>query len=427
MSNQPIHVLLVASNNPVSDWLVSKLRSEPGIVLVGWNPTLEKAAETIAQRTIDVLLLDASVPDAKQVERLQALAANPMNPAPILLVDPTDLAFVQQAILAGARGFLLKPFTETQLVDSLRQAFGVVTQQRQAVGAALADSMPRAESAQILALYSPKGGVGRTSLATSLSVALYQEYRRPVVLVDGDLQFGDVDIAVNAIARTSVADLLTYVNELEPSLVESALIEHSSGIRLLLAPPYFDPSLEIHEGRRAHIVKLLASLQTGYVVVDAPSGLGESTLNLLDVADRVLIVTEPSLTSLRATKRFLELAVKLGFPQEKTVLVLNGHRKDADIPIEDIERHLGCPVAAVVPSDPLAVALALNQGQPIVLRDRNHAVSKAIIKLARQLGGEPAGGMARKVEPSPAPAPQDKAPSVSPRARLLRPGHALGT
>jgi pilus assembly protein CpaE len=385
MENQLIHVLLVSGQNALADWLVSGLRSEAGIVLVSMVPTLERATDVAGQRQVDVILLDTSAPDAKQLERMQAIAAGPASPALVLMVDPAEMTFVQQAMFAGARGFLLKPFTGQQLMDSLRQTFSIVVQQRQASSAAQPSAGARAAATEILAVYSPKGGVGCTTLATSLAVALHQETRKRVTLMDGDLQFGDVDIAMNAIAHTSIADLLGYVNELEPSLVESVLVEHPSGVRLLLAPQFFDPAMEVSEGRLPHVIKTLASAQDGYVVIDVPSGLGEQALGLLDVAHRVLLVTPPSLSSLRATKRFIELAAKMNYPPDKIALVLNEYQRD--VPIETVERHLNWPVAAMVPSDPLAMAMSLSQGQPIVSRDRNHAVSKAIVKLARQLAG----------------------------------------
>ena len=393
MESQPIHVLLVSDQNLVADWLLSTLRSEAGIVLVSWTPTLERASEVIGQRHVDVVLVDTSATDATQLERLQAIASGPAMPALILIVDPGEMAFVQQALFAGARGFLLKPFTEKQLIDSLHQTFAMLVQQRQAGGAAHPTVETRAEAAEILAVYSPKGGVGCTALATSLAVALHQETHKRVTLVDGDLQFGDVDIAMNAIAHTSAADLLSYVNELEPALVESVLVEHPTGVRLLLAPQYLDPAMGANEGHLPHVIKTLASTQEGYVVIDAPAGLSELTLGLLDVAHRVLLMMTPSLSSLRATKRFMELAVKMNYPPERIALVLNDYRRD--VPIETIERHLNWQVAAIVPSDPMAMALSLSQGQPIVSRDRNHPVSKAIIKLAHQLAGDLAEGAAK--------------------------------
>ena len=385
--NELINVLLVTGRDPVADWLIATLRSESGVVLAGAVPTLDRAMSMIGQRKIDVILLDSAVPDAKQIDRLQMLAAMPLSPAIILIVTPGEMPFVQQALFAGARGFLLKPFTHQQLTDSLRQTYTILMQQRQSVGSNVL-SQPHEESAEIVVLFSPKGGVGRTSIATNLAIALHQETRKSVTLVDGDLRFGDVDIAVNLMARKSVADLLAYVNELEAPLIDSVLTEHSSGIRVLLAPPYFDPALEADEGRLAHVIKSLASVQSGYVIVDAPADLGESTLNLLDIARRVLLVTTASVASLRATKRFLELARKMDYPDNKIALVISNYRKE-DIALDDVERHLNWAVSAAVPSDSAMMALALNQGQPIVARDRNHPISKSILKLARQLDASP--------------------------------------
>ncbi len=423
-----IHVMLVSGRDTVSDWLMTTLRSEAGVVLANVAPTLERAAALIDQRRIDIVLLDASVPDAKQLERLQAMSASPLNPATIVMVDPGDMSYLQQAMLAGARGFLLKPFTQAQLMDSLRQTFGILTQQRQ-VMSAVAVAAPREQSAEIVALFSPKGGVGRTSLAASLAVALHQDGRAPVTLVDGDLQFGDVDVAMNVVARKSAADLLGYVNELEPALIDSALTEHNTGVRLLLSPPYFDPALETDGGRLAHVIKMLASAQKGgYVIVDAPAGLGESSLNLLDVSRRVLLVTEANVASLRATKRFLELAAKMEFPENKIVLVLSGYRKEYDTRIAEMERHLGWPIAVTIPSDPLAMALAFNQGQPILCRDRNHPVSKAVLRLAQHLNANGTGDTVPIEEADHSRADrstEDRVASMS-LMRMLRPKQALG-
>jgi pilus assembly protein CpaE len=424
--SQLMHVLLVSGRDQVTDWLMSTLRAEKGVVLAGWAPSQERAVETVGQRRVDLVLLDTLAPDAKQLERLHALAALPMAPAVILLVDPGEVSFVQQALFAGARGFLLKPFTERQLTESLQQTFAILSQQRQAAGAT-PDGASCQQSAQILAVFSPKSGIGCTSLATNLAVALHQEAHKLVTLVDGDVQFGDVDIAVNAIAHTSIGDLLGYVNELEPSLIESALQNHPSGIRLLLAPALFDPSLEYGEGQLPHIVKALAATQReGYVIVDTPAGLGENSLGLLDVAQRVLLVTTGTLASLRAAKRFLELTHKMEYPLDKIVMVVSGYRKDTDLPLEDIERLLSCPVTGVVPSDPIAMAMALSQGQPILTRDKNHAVSKAIVKLARQLAGGTLSDATQKPEPSPSPSVTDKrSTSLVPARFSLRVGEAL--
>jgi len=405
--HQLINVLVAVTREPVSEWVISTLRAEAGVVLVGAVPSLERALPIVSQRKIDILLLDSAVPDARQIERIQAIAALPIAPAIVLVVSAAEMPFVQQALFAGARGFLLKPFTQDQLMTSLRQTYDLLSQQRLLLSAAQ-PSVVEDQSAEVCVLFSPKGGIGRTSLATSLAVALHQETEQAVTLIDGDLQFGDVDVALNVMARKSIADLLPYVNELDRQIIDSTLIPHASGVRLLLAPPHFDPAISGDEGRLAHMVKSVAATRQGFVVVDAPAGLSEATLSLLDVAQRVLLVTAVSVASLRATKRFLELATKMNFSKDKLVLVLIGYRKD-DIPLEQIERHLNWPVAAVIPSDPVAMAQALNQGQPIVMRDRNHPISKAIIKLARYLGTEPASGSPQTSAPnSPAPVPSQR-------------------
>src|SRR5512136_2919018 len=136
--NQMINVLLVTGRDPVSDWLIAALRSESGVVLTGAVPTLDRALSMISQRKVDVVLLDSAVPDAKQLDRLQAIAALPLSPAVILVVTPGEMPFVQQALFAGARGFLLKPCTHEQLTESLWQTYTILVQQRQLVASSAA-------------------------------------------------------------------------------------------------------------------------------------------------------------------------------------------------------------------------------------------------------------------------------------------------
>ncbi len=391
------HILLVLSREQVSDWVVATLRSEPQIILTGIVPNLKQAIELIGQRKIDILLLDTAVPDVKDLNSLQKIAANPISPAMVLLAAGNEMSFVQQAIFSGARGFLLKPFTQTQLLESVHQIAEIVAQQRLALAVNLPTASAHESAAEIIAVFSPKGGVGCTSLATNLAIALKNESGQPVVLVDSDLQFGDVDIAVNIIARKSIADLSAFGDELEPSMVESVLIEHPSGIQLLLAPPKFDPTMEVSESWLSHVVKLLASTRSGFIVIDTPDNVTESTLNLLDVAQHILLVTGPTVASLRATKRFLELAGKMNYPSDKINLILSGHHKE-DISVPEIERHLDWPLMAVVPGDTLAMALALNRGQPLITYNHNHAISKAITKLARLLNGKTSHSLPHSLE-----------------------------
>ena len=398
IDNPAIHIILVRGRDQFSDWVAATLRAESQVTLAGVVPTVERAVEAISHSKIDILLIDTTAPDAKDSSVLQSITANPLGPAIVLLATTDEMAFVQQAMFAGARGFLLKPFTHPQLMDSVRQIFEIAHQHRTALAVpTAAPAVSHEETAKILVVFSPKGGVGCTSLATNLAIALKNESGQPVILVDGDVHFGDVDIAVNIVARKSIADLVDYMDDLEAPMIDSVLMDHPSGIQLLLAPPRFDPALEVSESWLSHVVKLLASEHGGYIVVDAPAGVTEPTLNLLDAARQVLLVTGSSVASLRATKRFLDLAIKMDYSHDKLGLVLSGYRKE-DLSIAEIERHLDWPLMAVVPGDVLAMALALNRGQPLIMRDRNHAISKAIIKLARLLSSGAGGDLPRMAD-----------------------------
>ena len=237
----------------------------------------------------------------------------------------------------------------------------------------------------MLAVYGPKGGVGCTTVAVNLAVALHKTTKKPVILVDGDLRFGDVDIALNLTSPMNLATVLPNLDTLEDEVLRSSLVEHSSGIQVLTAPPYVDAADDIEPEQLGQLLNRLSYLEEGYVVIDAWSSLDDCTLSFLDACQHLVLVTTPQVTSLRDTHRFLEVLNLLNYEPERTVLALNHCYQHSNYNLKDVERALGQRIAQEIEHAPTQVTTSLNRGVPLVDEYRSSPTAQSILKLARHI------------------------------------------
>lgn len=387
-----IRVLIIAGQDPVSDWMANVISSEPGLLFVGLVRDPAFALESIQKLEPDVLLIDVNSGILRQENLLAQVAAPIARQAVIMVAMMGEVEAVQKAMLRGAQGFLLKPFREEELVGSIRKAYDLLLQRRAempSVSQLMAGEQARLQpQAKIISVYSPKGGVGCTTVAINLAVSLHTLSQKPVILVDGDLRFGDIDIALNITSGTSINRLLPDLDGLDDPVLENALALHSSGIRVLTAPPLVDAAESIRPEQLSHLLHRLARLGEGYIVVDAWSVLDDYTLAILDASTRLVMLTTPQVTALRDTHRCLDALKLLKYDVEKTLLVLNQCYHRSTIRIRDVEQALGYRIAQVIEHAPGEVTASLNRGVPLVLEYSDSPAAQNILELARTLSGK---------------------------------------
>ena len=305
-------------------------------------------------------------------------------------------------MLAGAREFLVKPFSSDELTTSIRQVYTrerdkqsriAVQPAAQSSGDATRAVVPtrdgdeNREPGRVIAVFGPKGGVGRTTLAVNLAVAAATELGQRTCLVDGSFQFGDIGVLLNLNPKNkSIADLIPELEAGEPESLDTFLIKHSAGINVLLAPP----SPETAELITPPITKrMLEALRASHdlVIVDCMSTFNDTTLAILDIADSVLTMLSLEITSIKNIRLFLEVAEQLGYGPEKVRLVLNRADSSLGIRVADVEHSIGRRVDHTIVSDGRSVVYALNRGVPFFLSNREAQVSQAVLRLAQAVVG----------------------------------------
>ena len=384
-----VRVLVVPGSDPVGDWVADVVRSQPDMELVEVVRDLLQILPALERTAPDIIVVDIGSGILQKSELIGHLAGPVSGAAVIVVAMLGEVDMVRQAMLYGAQGFLLKPFSEAELLSSLRQTYELISHRRAELAEAPrglpAPEVAPGERAEIIAVYSPKGGVGCTTIAINLAVALKKVTGKSSLLVDADLRFGDVDSALNISTASSIGSLVSQLDELDDQLLDRSLIPHGSGIRVVVAPPHLDMADSIRPQHLTRLLTRLSELDEGYIVVDAWSALDDLTLAILDLCQHLVVVTTPQVTALRDVARFLEVLSLLGYDRDKISLVLSHCYHRSDVRLKEMERALGYPIVESIQYAPNQVTASINRGLPLVEEYKDSPAAQNIIRLAEFL------------------------------------------
>ena len=397
MSDQ-IRVLIVDDIAETRDHLAKLLSFEPDMAVAGTAASGREAVELTTKLRPDVVLMDINMPDMDGITAAEHIAAEVPATAVVMMSVQGEADYLRRSMLAGAREFLVKPFSSDELSSSIRQVFAREREKQARAPIAptagpAASSTPRteprkqAEPGRIVAVFGPKGGIGRTTLAVNVAVAAASELGMRTCLVDASFQFGDVGVLLNLNPKNkSIADILPDLEAGDVDGLDNFVINHSSGVRVLLAPP----SPEVAELiTPTSIKRMLTALQETHdlVIVDCTPSFNDVGLAILDMADTLLTMLTLEITSIKNVRIFLGLAEQLGYGADKIRLVLNRADSSLGIRVADVEHSIGRRVDHTIVSDGRSVVYALNRGVPFFLSNREAQVSQDVLRLAQAVAG----------------------------------------
>ena len=417
-----IRILVVDDIAETRENLAKLIGFETDMVVAASAEGGQQAVELAKRERPDVILMDINMPGMDGITATEIIA-NTVPGSPIIMMSVQgEQDYLRRSMLAGAREFLVKPFSADELVNAIRHVheiekvkrarYAQVSPPPHAGGGLPAHSTGGPTRGKIITFFSPKGGVGRTTISTNLAVALHQSTGQPVCLVDGSLPFGDIAVILNMSPKAkTIADLVGAFDQVDAEVMESVLVSHSTGIKVLLAPPNPEAA-ELITG--ANIKKVLETLRESYayVVVDTWPSFQEQVLTMLDVADVILTLMTLEITSLKNVRVFMEIVEKLGYDEKKVQLVANRNDSSGGIKASDVESSLGRKIPHTIVSDGRALVLAVNRGVPFVISHRDSQVAKDIFTLAAKLSGSD--------EPAAAGAAPQKAPARQGLRRFAR-------
>mgnify|MGYP005843396831 CR=1 FL=1 len=421
-SEAKIRVLIVDDIPETREQIKKLLMFEPDIDVVGTAGTGREALEMARETQPNIVLMDINMPDMDGIQATEQIATAVPVAAVVMMSVQSEADYLRRAMLAGAMDFLTKPVSGDDLYSTLRK----VHERKQAMLPTLTVTPTRGEKpvpgppgwrpaeqrlGQILVVYSPKGGAGCTTIATNIAAGLMREGTK-VLLVDADIQFGDVGVFLNLKAPTTLADLCESVDDLDMELVENVLVTHDSGLRVLLAPEPATASLT-NPLNAEDVKEVIQKISTAYdyIIVDTSSRIDALNAGLFDIAHKIMLVCPPTLAGVRNVRAILKLFDDSEYPPDKTTLVINRAMPDrgrggrVTIATELIEKNLKLKALAEIPLEERVVLHAVNRGVPVIAitKDRNRSPIKELLQLAedvrRILTGEEVKEEEREQEP----------------------------
>ena len=311
-----------------------------------------------------------------------------MAAIPVLCVSTSEEVEERIRFLeAGADDVMARPFDARELearVEALLLRF-----QRSKVAPVLsADGLTLARARRTVAVYSPKGGVGATTIATNVAIAAVARRPDRVVLVDLALQFGGVATLLNLDPKQTLADVVRDDSALnEPELLRTYAMRHDSGLHVLAAPAAPEAAQSVTP---AHVAQILKMLLEGYdlVVVDAGSTLDERALTIFGAAETVILPVTLEIGALKAMQALLEYLNETGVLGAKSMFVLNNLFARDILKLRDVESFLGAKVTVELPYDAFLYLKAVNEGVPIVLGAARSAPAERLVKLSSTAFGQ---------------------------------------
>lgn len=402
-----IRVIIVDDIPETRENLKKLLAFESDIEVVGTAGTGREGVELARSAKPDIVLMDINMPDLDGIQATELISKAVGQVGVIMMSVQHEADYLRRAMLAGARDFLTKPIAGDELYATIRRVHEIPKAGPVGLGPEVALSKPG--SGHIIMVYSPQGGAGKTTIATNLAAALLRPDTK-VLLIDADLQFGDVGVFLNLVAQASIVNLVKVASEadLDLDLVENVLIKHDTGLKVLLAPP---TPQEAENVPPEAVLQLIGKLKDlfDFIVVDTATRLDDLNLGLFDAADRIILVTISTLPALKNTRSVLNVLDALKYGEEKVGLVFN--RVNADYertkvvpPVAALEERLKRRALLSIPADERRVLTALTRGTPVFAgKDRTISPAKEYLMLAEALRNslvpeeaEPAAGPVAK-------------------------------
>ncbi len=377
MSFSPIKVFITGAANGLAE-VREGLADHPEVELVGTAADPGKAGTKLAESGAQVILHGSTASDhvpSAEIEAIRAITAAPI----VLVTSASTNSILSEALTSGVFDVVLLPQLTDGIVFTIKKAHSLA-------GGRAAGATAKASSAldgKVVTLFSPKGGSGKTVLASNLAAVFARHQGRRTLLLDLDLQFGDAAIMMGIEPEKTIYDLVMARRELDSDALAGYVTAHQSGVHVLPAPLRPEDAELVTEERLGHLFAV-AKESYDVIVVDTPPFFHGPVLATLDRTDQLLLVASLDVPAIKNVKLTMQTLDLLHYPKERRHLLLNRSGSKVGLKPQEVERALDMKVEFEVPVE-REVAVSVNRGVPIALSAPKSAVAKALAGVADTL------------------------------------------
>lgn len=392
MSNEElIKVLVVDDIAETRENIRKLLQFEADFEIVGAARSGREGIELAKELEPDVILMDINMPDIDGITATETIRGEVPHSQIVILTVQADPNYMRRAMLAGARDFLTKPPSVDEMIGAIRRAGELAHEEKEKSKTVYPvkpgnGSLPAGllRAGKIISVFSPKGGVGKTTLAVNLAVALQRE-ETPVVLVDGNMEFGDVMVFLNKQAKNSIVDLAPRAGELDQDVIEEVTMLHpESGIKVLAAPTRPEFAESVSGDQFAQVLNFLRNFFS-YVIVDCSSSLTDVTLSAIDTSDLIILLTTQEIPAIKDSRQFLDLLQPLKINRERLLFVMNKYDKRIGIKPEKVSENFKQELKIIVPFEEKVVLPAINRGVPFMVGEKSKSIMRSFVSLTEEV------------------------------------------
>ena len=361
--------ILITDDEPDALKMLSLTLRVEGYDVITASNGEEALRLTVSERP-DLVMLDVMMPMLDGLEVARRLRSMPeFVRLPILFLSARGQVVDKvEGFAAGGNDYVIKPANPRELLARIASLVGAFE-----------------STGHLVAVFGSKAGVGCTTVSVNLAMALHDQLHTPVVLVDGHEAGGDVGVFLNLPHSHHVGELAARPDALDADLYESVLLQHPSGLRVLLAPPDVINAPSIDPTAWERILYGLRQMAS-YVVFDGPPLHSATWAPVLDMADDILLVTTPEITAMRPLTPAHELARSRAKTAGYVHVVLNRYTEGSGFSQAAITRALGVPIHVTIDDVGPINTFAINHGKPLYLSDKRNPITRAVSGLAREIG-----------------------------------------
>jgi len=383
--NERVKTLVALDGGVDRDVVEASLPEGSDIQVVALVDGLEEGWTALQETATDLVVVACAGYSERTLVFIDGAVKQRRERPVVVLCDSSPNGFVRRVFEAGADDIITLPETPGNVLFTLEKA--VARKQGAAVATGIA-------LAPMICVLGPKGGTGKTLTSCNLAVSLAQAGER-VALVDLDLQFGDIGLALGLAPQRTIHDLVKAGGSVDAEKIDDFLVAHSSGVRVLMAPTRPDQATAI-------TVEFLREVYSGlraahdFVIVDTPPGFAPEVIASIDSSSHVCMVGTLDSLSLKNTKLGLETLELMGYEQDRIRLLLNRADSRVGIGHDEVAAIIGRTPDVLIPSD-REIPCSVNEGKPIVLANERSEAARAFRGLAElyRVGDAPASSNGR--------------------------------